>query len=1139
MFILVALLIISFGMQGTSYGQKENPAITVSTSQPLTEASLNGSVVTLTLSGGIYGHWADVRESVKVSGIAGVTVPWHVVERVNDTRVRLILKFDSTDFDADTILTFTVDAKAIANYDGPPLTAKIPVTAIQEESPTIAASSMSPLAETTLDGSVVTLTLNRSTYTRLEIFIENALTISDIEDGAIGIHDVDRVSDTEVEVELTFNGNIDTDSTLTFILTADAITNYEGPPLTAKIPVIAVTESLTASTIVPLTETTLNASVVTLTLNGRASYKSSAAIKKALTISGIAGVTIFDFSIDASDLSGISEDISEINALDFVGIEPVSDINVYLVSDTEVRVRLRYDGTNIDTDATLTFTLGADAIVNYEGPPLIAKIPVSASTESIEASSVFPLTKGTLNGNIVTLTLSGATYKWFIFDTENVTVSGISGVTIRRTFGVRHVNETEITVELEFNGDFNTDSMLTFTVEKGLIASYNGPPLTAEISVTSAIEEQVLIREPQMPPMYWVNTKTRMLHSLTRGTIAPLLKDGLAVVTSLAVDTAGDKLYWTERIGVSAGRVKRVNLDGTNVELLATLSSAPIGIAIDSARNKLYWTNSHKAIQSASLNGENIRTVIQLEDEIIEKTSTSCAPKALGISVLWGLLDLDVGGGCQTETTRINLTSPTDIAVDPVGNKLYWIELSGRIRSVNFDGTNLNTFANDLGTPGGIAVTDGKIYWTEKTGENGGRIERADLNGTNVETLTMLQGIPAGISVDTVSGKVYWSNAYGGIQRTDINGGEIENVAFVTAPGDFVLATRIQQTGTATTTTDATVSISPASVISPAIGEQITFNLNIISGETIAGYQASVQFDATALRYVSGTNGDYLPAGAFFVDSVVEGNLVKLNTASLAGESNGDGTLATLTFEIVDAKASTLILSDVLLSNRTGETSVPQVGNAQITEPTGLKEDVNADGSVNIADLVLVASNLGKTGQNTADVNSDGQVNIADLVLVAGALGASAAAPSLLHPDSLEMLTFTDVRRWLSQVQHMDLTDPTSQRGILFLEQLLATLIPKETVLLVNYPNPFNPETWIPYQLAKPAEVTITIYAVNGRVVRRLALGHQPVGMYRERSRAVYWDGRNTFGESVASGVYFYTLTADDFTATRKMLIRK
>ncbi len=335
-----------------------------------------------------------------------------------------------------------------------------------------------------------------------------------------------------------------------------------------------------------------------------------------------------------------------------------------------------------------------------------------------------------------------------------------------------------------------------------------------------------------------------------------------------------------------------------------------------------------------------------------------------------------------------------------------------------------------------------------------------------------------------------------------------------------------------------TVGLLPISVESPNIGQLLKLSLKITNGENVAGYQATVRFDDTALRYVESSNSDYLPDGAFFVPPILEGNLVKLNTASLVGTSNGDGTLATLIFEVIAVKTSTLTLSNVLLSNRTGETFAPQIENAQITEPTKLTGDVNGDGTVNIADLVLVASNLGQTEQNAADVNSDGVVNIADLVLVAGALNTSTSAPSL-HPQALEMITAIEVKQWLSQVQRLNLTDTTSQRGILFLQQFLVTLTPTETALLPNYPNPFNPETWIPYHLTKDSKVTLHIYAMNGTLVRTLVLGHQPAGMYQSRSRAAYWDGKNEFGEPVASDIYFYTLITDDFTATRKMLILK
>ena len=208
-------------------------------------------------------------------------------------------------------------------------------------------------------------------------------------------------------------------------------------------------------------------------------------------------------------------------------------------------------------------------------------------------------------------------------------------------------------------------------------------------------------------------------------------------------------------------------------------------------------------------------------------------------------------------------------------------------------------------------------------------------------------------------------------------------------------------------------------------------------------------------------------------------------------------------------------------------------------EPLRLATDVNGDGVVNIQDLVLVSSNFAQTGQNNADVNSDGVVNISDLILVAGALGEGTAAAPALHSRDLKGLTAADVQYLLTQARQMALTDPAYLRGIAVLEQLLELLLPRETSLLANYPNPFNPETWIPYQLAKPTEGTLHIYSVRGALVRTLALGHQAAGIYQTKSRAAYWDGRNLHGERVASGIYFYTLSAGDFTATRKLLIRK
>ena len=211
-----------------------------------------------------------------------------------------------------------------------------------------------------------------------------------------------------------------------------------------------------------------------------------------------------------------------------------------------------------------------------------------------------------------------------------------------------------------------------------------------------------------------------------------------------------------------------------------------------------------------------------------------------------------------------------------------------------------------------------------------------------------------------------------------------------------------------------------------------------------------------------------------------------------------------------------------------------------------LTVDVTGNGKVNVNDLVEVARNYGKTvgaGANRkADVNNDGKVDVDDILAVIEAVDAAAGAPALTQEDiKTRSLQAADVQRWIRDAKAAN-ADPA---GIAALERLLTSLsrrdlpVPKETVLLANYPNPFNPETWIPYQLSEAAAVTVTIHSSDGKLVRTLELGQVPAGIYQNRSRAAYWNGRNAQGEPVASGVYFYTLKAGEFSATRKMVIRK
>ena len=232
--------------------------------------------------------------------------------------------------------------------------------------------------------------------------------------------------------------------------------------------------------------------------------------------------------------------------------------------------------------------------------------------------------------------------------------------------------------------------------------------------------------------------------------------------------------------------------------------------------------------------------------------------------------------------------------------------------------------------------------------------------------------------------------------------------------------------------------------------------------------------------------------------------------------------------------------------------------------------DVNGDGQVNVIDLAIVALFYGTQVPGglslPADVNADGVVDLLDLTEVAQGIDAAGNVGTFSADDVAAVLeavadieaipeaparharfsgvAYRNVAAAFADAKHLATDDARLGKWMPMLEELLHQLtemreVPDTTALLPNYPNPFNPETWIPYHLATDAEVTLTIYDVRGSVVRMLTLGHQFAGIYESRGRAAYWDGRNQIGEPVASGLYFYTLTAGDFTATRKLLIAK
>ena len=354
-----------------------------------------------------------------------------------------------------------------------------------------------------------------------------------------------------------------------------------------------------------------------------------------------------------------------------------------------------------------------------------------------------------------------------------------------------------------------------------------------------------------------------------------------------------------------------------------------------------------------------------------------------------------------------------------------------------------------------------------------------------------------------------------------------------------------------------------------AVNDTFTYSIEIENVEDLAAYSIDVAFNSNVLEVVEITEGDFLEGGgldAFFSDSAkgtIQLSQTRINRTSdattgdvvLASIAKGDGvdgggTLATIEFKLKEFAEEALGLHNIQLSNSEGaRVSYSVEIHPVVATHMFPAEDVNRDGIVNVLDLTAVAGSLGKANpiNPRADVNDDGIVNALDLVTVAKSLGKSTPAAKVRNPNTLPAapaanvanLSPETIQGWIDIAQVEDDGSAIFDLGIANLERLLAATVPSQTKLLLNYPNPFNPETWIPYQLATATDVSVSIYSVNGTLVRTLALGHQAAGVYQSKSQAAYWDGRNEIGEQVASGVYFYTLTAGGFSATGKMLVRK
>ena len=462
---------------------------------------------------------------------------------------------------------------------------------------------------------------------------------------------------------------------------------------------------------------------------------------------------------------------------------------------------------------------------------------------------------------------------------------------------------------------------------------------------------------------------------------------------------------------------------------------------------------------------------------------------------------------------------------------MYWIAGGGLYSLSGAKEAKIAESAN------GVAVGGGKIYWTSQVNASSGAINSANLDGTGATTLTSILAVPMGIAVDTAGSKLYWTNSRGRIQSANLDGSGIKNVMQnLSDPTDIVVSNGFIYW------TEGGNSVRRVNISGQKIAIDVAVNLETVGGLAVGGgkvywtEQTSASAGTVNGADLNGTNfaalATLLSAPMGISVDTAGSKLYWTNARGRVQSANLDGSMIKNVVEglISPSKLAIGGANTATITTAKKATTPAKKDNA--------KYDVNGDGTVDNTDASLVSAGF-DTGNAKYDVNGDGMVNFLDLLLVFDNRDDNAAgAPTIVGMR----LTAIQIERIEEQIGLLIATNdrsPAALRTLVYLQQLLVTARPEKTQLFANYPNPFNPETWIPYELATDTHVTITIYNTQGVVIRTLQFGHQSAGYYTDRDRAAYWDGRNALGEQVASGLYFYQLETDEMSSMRKMVILK
>jgi len=575
-------------------------------------------------------------------------------------------------------------------------------------------------------------------------------------------------------------------------------------------------------------------------------------------------------------------------------------------------------------------------------------------------------------------------------------------------------------------------------------------------------------------------------------------------VTEAPVDTAGFPLYLTRWM---YGDIFKVDSNGTATKLPESANSNLRDLAFDS-KGTLYVAQTNGQIST------------------VDTSSGAVTPIAIGLSSPYGLafdnsdtlyvsdwsdgkiLTVDTSDGTVTTLTT-GFSKPASITFDSSGT-LYVAESgSGKISTVRTNPGEITTLATGLSAPYGLAFdSNGTLYVTEDTGGNNDRISTVDVATGTVTPLVEVLVAPRSLAFDN-DGLLYVAEAGSNqISRIDVNTKAVSVFATVNGYGVMGLAFTTKQALCGDVDGDGKVTASDAVLI---------------------------------LKHVVGLQ-ELPPCKLSIADVSNNGNITALDAALVLQYSVG--TLS----EFPADQASAPI---AIRNSQSYTLSIPNITakpGSKITMPISLEEDngLLAGEFVLAYDAKLL---------RLVDVHATSLNNKRNLML-----GTKWRGEAIFHSGTpgTTKIVFAGTRKLkkngvIVNVEFETLRGVRSGATIsLKLTQVLLNensrvvikngsieILPTKTAMLQNFPNPFNPDTWIPYLLAEPADVVIRIYAVNGQLVRTIHLGSKQAGTYVDKNKAAYWNGRNELGEHVASNVYFYQMQAGNFSSVRKLVILK